>query len=460
MSKPHVLVIVTDGVSLRNFAYTSFYKKAMEADYKVTFWNGTPFDLSSLGYDVIPLKSAKLHPLTSVFKNARKHVELNCFTNRKNDEVYQSYKFPWNFNGIKNKIRTAMSKVIILFSNSENGLVRLRKKTNSLESKTDYYKMCVQTLKEVKPDVVYNTSQRSVLAIAPVEAAKALNISTVGFIFSWDNVPKSTLEVITDKYHVWSHHMKSELLDYHPFIKDAQVTITGTPQFEPHFNKHEILSKADFYKTHQLEQDYDYFCFSGDDITTSPQDDLYLRDVAQAIKELRSKGHKVGLIFRRCPVDFSDRYDKVLNDFSDIIKPIDPLWQEYGGQWNQIFPTAQDGILLANLAEHCIGVINLGSSMVFDFASHNKPCAYVNYHYSSDLNVSKGVHVYNYVHFRSQPSKEAVIWLNSPNMESDLLKMISKPNETTVHAKAWFEHINTSPLEMSSDRILKALLDK
>ncbi|NRD22822.1 UDP-glycosyltransferase [Winogradskyella litoriviva] len=460
MSKPHVLVIVTDGVSLRNFAYTSFYKKAIQAGYKVTFWNGTSFDLSNLGYDSIPLKSAKIHPLTSVFKNARKHVELNCFTKRKQDNVYQSYKFPWNFNGIKNKIRTAISKTIILVSNSEKGLLWLRKKTNTLESRTDYYKMCVDTLKEVKPDVVYNTSQRSVLAIAPVEAAKALGINTVGFIFSWDNVPKSTLEVVTDMYHVWSEHMKLELLDYHPFIKEEKVKVTGTPQFEPHFNKHEILTRTDFYETYQLKQDYNYFCFSGDDITTSPQDDLYLRDVAQAIKELRDKGHKVGLIFRRCPVDFSDRYNKVLRDFSDIITPIEPLWEEFGGQWNQIFPTAKDGILLANLAEHCIGVINLGSSMVFDFASHNKPCAYVNYHYDSNLNSCKGVHVYKYVHFRSQPSKEAVIWLNSPNMELDLLKMISEPNETTVHAKAWFQHINTSPFEMSSDRILKALLEK
>lgn len=458
MSKPHVLVIVTDGVSLRNFAYTSFYKKAIDAGYRVTFWNGTSFDLSNLGYDSIPLKSAKLHPLTSVFKNARKHVELNCFTKRKQDEVYQSYKFPWNFNGLKNKIRTAISKTIILFSNSEKGLVWLRKKTNSLERSTDYYKVCIQTLKDIKPDVIYNTSQRSVLAIAPVEAAKTLSINTIGFIFSWDNVPKSTLEVVTDKYHVWSEHMKSELLDYHPFIKEEQVKVTGTPQFEPHFNTQELLSRAEFYETHQLKKDYDYFCFSGDDITTSPQDDLYLRDVAQAIKELRAKGHKVGLIFRRCPVDFSDRYNKVLKDFLDIIVPIEPLWEEFGGQWNQIFPTAQDGILLANLAEHCIGVINLGSSMVFDFASHNKPCAYLNYHYDSNLSLCQGVHVYKYVHFRSQPSKEAVIWLNSPNMKLELLKMISEPNETTVHAKAWFQHINKSPFEMSSDRILKALL--
>ena len=200
-----------------------------------------------------------------------------------------------------------------------------------------------------------------------------------------------------------------------------------------------------------------YFCYSGDDITTSPQDDLYLRDVALAIQDLKNEGHNVGLIFRRCPVDFSDRYDHVLSEFSDIIVPIAPLWQQFGGQWNQIFPTASDGRLLANLARHCIGVINLGSSMVFDFASHDKPCAYINYHYKSDKSIGDGVHVYNYVHFRSQPNKDVVIWLDAPNMKSDLLNMMQSSKAIALKANQWFDVINTKPYDKASERILEAL---
>jgi hypothetical protein len=460
MGKPHVLIIITDGVSLRNFAYTTFYSKALKEGCRITFWNGTSFEIAKLGYNTIPLKSAKLHPLTSVFKNARKHVELNCFANRKKDLVYLSYKFPWAFNNLKNSLRTQLSKFLILNFNSEKGLIWLRRKTNALERKTAYYRSCLDTLDELKPDIVYNTSQRSVLAIAPIEAAKALNITTVGFIFSWDNIPKSMLEVITDQYHVWSKHMKAELLDYHPFIKENQIHVTGTPQFEPHYDKKQILSRTDFFKMHNLNPTHQYFCFSGDDITTSPNDALYLRDVAMAIEDLRSQGHKLSLIFRRCPVDSSSRYDSVLSEFSDVITPIDPLWDKYDGHWNQMFPSAADSILLTNLAEHCEGVINLGSSMVFDFASHNKPCAYLNYTYDSNMTISSGVHVYNYVHFRSQLNKDSVIWLNSPNMESEFLKMIATPEQTTVLANEWFEKINTNPFDLASNRILKALLGK
>ncbi len=458
MNKPHVLVIITDGVSLRNFAYTAFYTKALNAGCRITFWNGTPFEIADLGYSTIPLQSAKLHPLTPVFKNARKHVELNCFRNRKKDRVYLNYKFPWSYSGIKNILRTYLSRFLIFSCNSEKGLIWLRQKTNALERKTAYYRTCLETLNELKPDVVYNTSQRSVLAIAPIEAAKALEIVTVGFIFSWDNVPKSMLEVITDQYHVWSTHMKDELLDYHPFIRASQIQVTGTPQFEPHFDKKQLLARADFYKMHHLNLDYQYFCFSGDDVTTSPKDELYLRDVALAIQDLRNQGHKLGLIFRCCPVDVSNRYDTVLGDFSEFIIPITPLWESQGGQWNQMLPSKADSILLANLAEHCVGVINLGSSMVFDFVSHNKPCAYLNYTYDSGMMVCSGVHVYNYVHFRSMPNKDAVLWLDHPDtIKGTLLKMLETTNVTVKSANQWFQKINEQPAIQASSRILKAI---
>ncbi len=457
MGKPHILVLLTDGVSLRNFAYTSFYKKAEEAGYEITFWDGTAFDISSLGYKTTKLTSPKLHALTSVFKNARKHVELNCFVRREKDPIYYAYKFPWLYSGIKNSLRTILSKTLIFFCNSERGLKWLRLQTNKLERKTAYYKSCLKTLQDIKPDIVYNTSQRSVLAIAPIEAAKTLNILTVGFVFSWDNLPKSTLEVITDKYHVWSDLMKSQLLNYHHFIKDQQVSVTGTPQFEPYYNTTGYLTRNEFYDTYNLNRDYDYLCFSGDDITTSPKDHLYLGDVAKSVRELNKKGYKIGLIFRRCPVDFSSRYDATIQDFKDVIIPIEPQWKQFGGQWNQIFPEAKDSVLLANLAKHCVGVINLGSSMAFDFATHHKPCAYLNYHYDAELNMKKGVKVYNYIHFRSQPTKDVVVWLDSPDMESDLLKMIESSEKIAEAAIKWFEIINTSPFNKASERILKAL---
>ena len=72
-----------------------------------------------------------------------------------------------------------------------------------------------------------------------------------------------------------------------------------------------MLSRTAFFSKYDLDPVKKYICFTGDDITTSPDDPLYLEDAAQAILELNKGDFHLGLIFRRCPVDFSNRYDSV-----------------------------------------------------------------------------------------------------------------------------------------------------
>tara|TARA_R110002096_G_scaffold427188_1_gene637716 strand:+ start:7833 stop:9257 length:1425 start_codon:yes stop_codon:yes gene_type:complete len=458
-SKRKILVLITDGVSLRNFAYTSFYKKGQQNNCEVIFWNSTPFDLSDLGINQIPLTKSRLHKYTTVLKNVRKRIELNCYRKRFKDPIYSKYAFPLPFNTTKNKIKSAITKILIVLFNSEKGLSFIRNQICRLESSSEYYKSCKIVLETYKPDLIYCTSQRSALAIAPVLAAKELKIPTIGFIYSWDNLPKATLDVVTDFYHVWSNHMKEEVLKYQPFISENQVTVTGTPQFEPHFNTEEIIPKASFYKTYKLNSDKTYICYSGDDITTSPKDPLYLRDVALAVRKLNKKGHKLGLIFRRCPVDVSNRYDLVINEFEDIIVPIEPVWKAEGQVWNTILPTKDDSILLASLATHSAIVINLGSSMVFDYAIHNKPCMFMNYNYfNSKEQPQEGAHVYDYVHFRSKPSEDAVCWLNHPDEISGKIKILLKDSSKTVNAaNQWFNVINKQPANKASSSIWKGI---
>ncbi|WP_434035427.1 UDP-glycosyltransferase [Formosa sp. 4Alg 33] len=453
-----ILFIIPDGVSLRNFVYTSFYKQAQAMNMDIVFLNLTPLPLSELGLREVMPKVVKQHPLTDSFKNAKKRVELNQFIRRDQDTVYHKYWFPLRASGIKSLVKYALTQVLIGLYNSEHGILSLRKRIRQLESQTAYYTECLNIIKQEAPDVVYSASQRAILSIAPIEAAKALEIPTVGFVFSWDNLPKSMLDVETDYYHVWSSHMKTELLKYYPFVKAKQIKVTGTPQFEPHYDADLIVSKSVFYRQYHLDSETTYFCFSGDDVTTSPQDPMYLRDVANAIKNLNSQGHKLGIIFRRCPVDFSDRFDAVLQAFKDFIVPIAPLWEALGTGWNAKLPTPEDAILLSNLAEHTAGVINLGSSMVFDYVAHHKPCAYMHYHYNEKMEVITGVHVYDYVHFRSMPTKQSVFWLNHPNgIQEDLLRMLNNEAIEIRHAEDWFSKINEQPGNEASQRILNDL---
>lgn len=454
-----ILVLLPDGVSLRNFAYTSFYKQGLALGYTVKFWNHTPFDLEALGYNQVITKDCRPHWKTDVLKAACIRVELKLFEQRDNDDVYRSYVFPLNKKGIKRKIKSFLIAYYVKKYCSEKGLTLLRERIRNQERKGDYYINCKALLEQENPDFLFCASQRSVTSIAPLTAAQDMSIPTATFIFSWDNVPKATTVVTADYYFAWSDHMKNELLHYQRYIQPEQIMVTGTPQFEPHYDKDKILSRVDFFDELGLDVSKRYICFSGDDITTSPKDELYLRDVAQAVRELNNHNENLGIIFRRCPVDFSDRYDVYLEEYKDIIVSVAPLWEKVGKGWNTILPKASDIDLLVNIAAHSKFVVNLASSMVFDFVAFNKPCAYMNYNYLNlDEDAEHNVYLYDFVHFRSMPNKKAVVWLDRPDTIADgILSLLQGTEGTVSHAAKWFEKINNPPPQEASLRIWKAI---
>lgn len=458
MKNKKVFILLPDGIGLRNFAYTDFYKKGSQGGFELVFWNNTTFDLSDLGFKEIRIENAKSHPVTDILKKARVQIDLNLNIKRDNDPVYDSYRFPFIFKGLKNGFKMVCIKTLTQLYSSESGIKKIRSQIFSLERKTDYYKKCLETLKREKPAMVFCTNQRTVSAIGAILAAQDLGIPTATFIFSWDNLPKATLVLEPDFYFVWSEHMKNELLHYYPFVNEKQIVVTGTPQFEPHTDPRKVDDRASFLRRYGLNPDKKYICYSGDDITTSPNDPQYLQDTVDAIRELNANGHNLGIIFRRCPVDFSDRYDKVLAANADVIAAIDPKWKKMGGYWNTVLPTVEDLDLQMNTIAHTEMVVNLGSSMVFDYVSYGKPCAYLSYDVASNLDAFPVAKIYNFVHFRSMPSKDAVLWIDSPQqISAAILKGIGDNAVVLQNAQRWFEKINLHPAGEASQRILQNL---
>jgi hypothetical protein len=459
MSNNKIFILIPDGIGLRNFAYSSFYSLGKSQGFDIFFWNNTPFPLSNLGFNEIKIENAKTHPLTDIYKNVKIQVELNLNKKKTKDKVYKSYRFPFSYSTLKNTIKSIAVQALTIFYSSQSGLTKIRNKMNKEERKTLYYQQSLKTLKREQPALVFCTNQRPILAVAPLLAAQDLGIPTACFIFSWDNLPKATMVVETDYYFVWSTHMKKELLFYYPSINADQVFVTGTPQFEPHFDKSKLLPKEMFFKENRLDLNKKYICYSGDDITTCPDDPQYLEDVAIAIRELNKKRHNLGIIFRRCPVDFSPRFDKVLAEYKDVIVPIAPKWERKGEMWNTVLPKPDDVILQVNTIAHTEMVINLGSSMVFDYVAHKKPCAFINYDVDNKLLSNWSVNkIYNFVHFRSMPNEKAVIWINNKNeIASKIEKGLNNSKETIDYATNWFGIINQNPPQDASQRIWDAI---
>jgi hypothetical protein len=463
MQNKKIFILLPDGIGLRNFAFTKFHNIGIEKGFEITFWNTTPFNLTELPFKEIKIVNAKSHPLTDFFKNAQIQIELNQNIKKSNDKVYDSYRFPFPKSNLKEIIKTFITRNIILFNNSQNGLNRIKKRIASFERKTKLYFDSLETLKKEKPAMVFCTNQRLAVTVSSILAAQDLGIPTASFIFSWDNLPKGTKIVETDFYFVWSEHMKKELSYYYPYIKENQIFITGTPQFEAHFDSSFIQPKEIFYKKYNLDLEKKYICFSGDDVTTSPNDPTYLFDVANAVKELNDKGNNLGIFFRRSPVDFSNRYDSVIKTHEDIIISINPEWKKIGEAWNTILPTKEDLTLQMNTIFYSELVINLGSSMVFDYVAFNKPCGFINYDVVNkkfpEWSVKK---IYNFIHFRSMPTRDSVFWINDSNdicskIEKELYRAAMSNDNIVQNTQKWFEKINQHPPQLASERIWNAI---
>ena len=458
--KKKVFVFFPDGVGLRNFAFTDFKTIGEQLGFDVVYWNNTVFSLKDhLGFSEVKIENQTAHPLLPLYTRARKRIELNVSKAKFKDSVYETYKFPLSFKSIKLALKSVYVKWLIALYASENGVKKIRKKINALERSTSKYQYCKAQLETHKPDLVFCTTQRATQSISALLAAQDLGIPTVAFVYSWDNVPKAMQVVETDYYCVWSDLMKEQLLLYYPFIHPKQVFVTGTPQFEPHFDEDLLVPREEFFKAHNLDSNKKYICFSGDDETTSPLDQFYLEDLAIAVNNLNNKGYNLGIIYRKCPVDTTPRYDAIIEAYSNIISVIDPLWKPFGTQWNQILPTKADFKLLYNICEHTELVTNVCSSTVFDFVLHNKPCIYYNY---EQPQLKKGIRDigqnYKYVHFRSMPSDAAVVFCTNKHELEGLVEQVLNGGVSNVEeGKAWFNIVAGKEPKKASNYIWEAI---
>jgi hypothetical protein len=464
MSKK-IFIFLPDGVGLRNFAFTSFKSIGESKGHDITYWNNTPFSIEKeIGFSEVKIENQQINHWTSVYTRARKRTELNFFDKKYNETVYNTYNFPHSYKGIKNAFKSFIVDTLVTVGSHEKGIQFVRNKIKKLERKTTKYDYCKKQLEEHRPDFIFCTNQRPSQAIAPLLAAQDLGIPTATFIFSWDNLPKATTLVETDYYFVWSVHMKKEVLMYLPYIKEEQIFVTGTPQFESHFDKSLLQTREIFFKIYNLDIDKRYICYSGDDIVTSPLDQYYVEDLAKSVRELNSQGYNLGIIYRKCPVDFTNRYDVILDQYKDVIVSIDPLWRPVGTNWNEIMPSKEDFALQSNICEHTEFVANIASSMVFDFVAHNKSCLFFDY---EQPQLKKGIRDigqnYKYIHFRSMPSKEAALWcFDKKNLTFTIKEILDGKSSNVIEGKKWFETIvGKEPTEASIaiwegiDKILK-----
>jgi len=426
MAKDKIVLLFPDGVGIRNYLYSDVFKD-FEKDL-ILFHN---FDSSTIN-DISKNVNFEKDYAIPVYKESFKEKflrELICYLRlQHNAKITQNKTILSNWNPLKN---TFLKKMFYFLVESTSSLISSYKHILKLEElyqkeirKHSFYHQVRTLLKEINPTHLFCSHQRGIQCAPVFAAAQDLNIETVTVVFSWDNLPKARMALKAKKYFVWSNYMKDEIKFYYPEISKENIVVTGTPQFEFYNDESNIDEKETFYKQYSLDLNKKIICFSGDDVLTSPDDPKYLEDIVSVLVQ-NGLDEEYQILVRRCPVDFSGRYNEIIKANSTLIKEATPIWNcKSNAGFSSIYPSIDDVKLLVSTVYYSDIVINVGSTMAFDFAMYDKPCIFINYDQNEKLNPNWSTKkIYKFQHFKSMPSSDAVYWLNN---KSDLISILNK----------------------------------
>lgn len=425
----HCLLIMPDGVGVRNFVFGGFLSRLARNEGGATAFHVIPEDLL---VDIAASVDGPIswHKLITYRQPALAKVLLNSL-------LYahmfwadtQSMRFirNWPLKGSRKRralLRT--TKAIGRLTASRAGIRLLDAGHCMLVSRMPEMQEYRKMLEEIRPSIVFCSHQRPPDILPPVLAAKSLGIPTATFIFSWDNLSsKGRIAAPFDHYLVWSEHMRQELLRYYPDIAPDRVHTVGTPQFDCYSDTSLLWSREEFFQRLGADASRKLICYSGGDTTTCPEDHKHVRILMQLIRSEEIAGNPQVLV-RPTPVDEGSRYEEVRRDFPELLYAR-PAWvHATPGDWLRVTPLAEDMQVLANLTHHADVNVNLGSTMTLDFAVHDKPVVNVAFDIADPPPFGRPVweFFYRFEHYR-------------PVVELGAARFARSPKELAEHINAY-----------------------
>ena len=461
-----LLLIVPDGVGVRNYLYSNFVKELQKESVQIILYhqisNEAIKEIELIHPSITQIQKLPRFvekPFTRLFRESAAYARLLFNKKQLNNDTVMDF---WNKNqkGIKQKFLYRLAELLgSILSVNYKYILKMEHIYDKEIVKDKNFELFVKDLEDLKPDIILNLHQRAPISAPIILAAKKLNIATSTVIFSWDNVPKGRLISRYSTYFTWSEYMKKQLEFLYPDINNNQVKVVGTPQFEFYFDENIKMDKTSFFLNYGLDSSKKTVCFSAND-ATSPYEANYLNDVCIALSKMDSS-IRPQLIFRRSPVDKSNRFDTILEKYNHLIFCIDPDWRiEKNSEesFSSIYPAYNDLSLLINTVLHSDVVINFGSTMAHDFAIYDKPCLYLNYD-PVEQSIFKVDMAYKFPHFESMQNFDAVGWLNSAEEIAEKINLaLTHPEQVGKDRKKWLEKIAQHPLEDSSRKIANIIL--
>lgn len=452
-------LVITDGVGFRNFILSDFLKYAEETFDEVIILSCLPKDVYSIHTNIRVLE---LDVFEETFKTwfFRKAKEIAHLKLHKKDNLGIQDNLKSNDSKLKTTRGYATRFIYKLTSlfHSEKNIQQFQKLQNFTFINHKITKNYRAILKKEQFSMLFFTHQRPPYIAPLVYGAKQFKLKTSAFIFSWDNLAsKGRMAANFDYYLVWSDLMKQDLLQFYTAIKEEQIKVVGTPQFVPYIMPEYKVSKEGFISEFNLDSNLKTICFSCGDISTSKNDELYIKTIANAIKD--SKIQQVNFIVRTSPAEDPIRFQSLVKNFT-FIKWNFPKWKQvranHQESWSQRIPTVQDVKQLRALLQYSDLNINMLSTMSLDFMLFDKPV--INPIFGNVLNgLYNDQRFLGYAHIQHLvTSKSSKVVKNKEQLLVAISDYLIKDTESE-NRKNFIDQQVGVPLEETSKRLVQSL---
>jgi len=455
-------IVITDGVGFRNFMLSNFMAEVSQQFDAVVIYSGLPKSAyqSKLPSNIVikELEVFTESKLTWFFRKWKELAHLQkyqAFYGMK-DNLLSGY--PKN-----NSPRSLLVKGIYLFTRfiHSDSSISIAEKWQFLSfSNHRITQSYVALLKEDLPSHVFFTHQRPPFLAPFLVAAKKLSLPTSTFIFSWDNLAsKGRMLGTFDHFLVWSELMKAELLFFYPGVKQENVKVVGTPQFEPYVMPNYETRKEDFYKKFQLNNQKQVVCYSCADVSIGKNDPVVIKAIANAISSNAIESD-VQLLVRTSPAEDDARFKSIREEFPEILWNV-PKWtltrENHAESWSQRVPNVEDLKDLRALLEYADLNVNMCSTMSLDFMLFDKPV--INTVFGNETNgLYNDQRFLNYDHYKKVVESGAVtIAKNERELIAQINGALANPTQRTMQRKAMIDLQISKDLIGTSKRITETL---